>query len=140
MGRPIPPGSRGLVRLVEDDLGLPLHQAVERCKVALSAREEAELAQPQLDLAARATRTAFSKWVIPELDDIDAVVSEVLSRAGVAAADVDTVFATGGSALVPAVRQRLAARFGEAKLAGGEELTSVAWGLAARARQLFSGA
>ena len=35
---------------------------------------------------------------------------------------------------------RLAARFGEAKLAGGEELTSVAWGLAARARQLFSGA
>src|SRR3954451_18960004 len=129
-----------LVRLVEDDLGLPLHQAVERCKLALSAREEAELVQSELDLAARATRTAFSKWIIPELDDIDAVVSEVLSRAGVAAADVDTVFATGGSALVPAVRRRLAARFGEGKLAGGEELTSVAWGLAARARQLFSGA
>jgi len=91
-------------------------------------------------LARYPTRTAFSEWVIPELDDIDTVVSEVLSRAGVAPADVDTVFATGGSALVPAVRQRLAARFGEAKLAGGEELTSVAWGLAARARQLFSGA
>ena len=129
-----------LVRLVEDDLGLPLHQAVERCKVTLSGREEAELVQPQLDLAARATRTAFGRWVTPELDDIDAVVSDVLSRAGVNAADVDTVFATGGSALVPAVRGRLAARFGEAKLAGGEELTSVAWGLAARARQLFSGA
>ncbi len=129
-----------LVRLVEDDLGLPLHQAVERCKVALSVREEAELVQPQLDLAARATRAAFGKWVTPELDDIDAVVSDVLARAGVTAADVDTVFATGGSALVPAVRRRLAARFGEAKLAGGEELTSVAWGLAARARQLFSAA
>jgi len=78
--------------------------------------------------------------VIPELDDIDAVVSDVLARAGATAAQVDTVFATGGSALVPAVRRRLAARFGEAKLAGGEELTSVAWGLAARARQLFSAA
>ncbi len=129
-----------LVRLVEDDLGLPLHQAVERCKVALSVREEAELVQPQLELAAQATRTAFGEWVVPELDDIDAVVSEVLSRAGVAATEVDTVFATGGSALVPAVRRRLADRFGEAKLAGGEELTSVAWGLAARARQLFGGA
>ena len=129
-----------LVRLVEDDLGLPLHQAVERCKVTLSVREEAELVQPQLDLATRATRAAFGQWVTPELDDIDTVVSDVLSRAGVGAADVDTVFATGGSALVPAVRRRLAARFGEAKLAGGEELTSVAWGLAARARQLFSGA
>ena len=129
-----------LVRLVEDDLGLPLHQAVERCKVALSARAEAELLQPQLDLAATATRTAFSEWVVPELDEIDAVVSDVLSRAGVTTAEVDTVFATGGSALVPAVRRRLGARFGEAKLAGGEELTSVAWGLAARARQLFGGA
>src|SRR4051812_19270212 len=128
-----------LLRLVEDDLGLPLHQAVERCKVALSARAEADLVQPQLDLAAKATRTAFSEWVVPELDDIDAVVSDVLSRAGVAPAEVDTVFATGGSALVPAVRPRLADRFGEAKLAGGEELTSVAWGLAARARQLFGG-
>jgi len=129
-----------LVRLMEDDLGLPLHQAVERCKVTLSVREDAELVQPQLDLATRATRAAFGKWVTPELDDIDAVVGDLLARAGVSASDVDTVFATGGSALVPAVRRRLAARFGEAKLAGGEELTSVAWGLAARAQQLFSAA
>jgi len=126
-----------LLRLVDDDLGLPLHQAVERCKVGLSAGERAELVQKELDLAASATRAAFGTWVTPELDAIDAVVTEVLARAGVAPADVDTVFATGGSALVPAVRQRLAARFGEDKLAGGEELTSVAWGLAARARQLF---
>ena len=84
-----------------------------------------------------ATRAAFEKWVSPELASIDEVVSDVLARAGVGAADVDTVFATGGSALVPAVRERLVARFGEKKLAGGEELTSVAWGLAARARQIF---
>jgi hypothetical protein len=37
----------------------------------------------------------------------------------------------------PAVRARLAARFGESPLVGGEELTSVAWGLAARAREVF---
>ena len=40
------------------------------------------------------TRAAFGKWITPELDDIDAVVGDVLSRAGVTAADVDTVFAT----------------------------------------------
>ena len=65
------------------------------------------------------------------------MVTSVLDRAGVAAADVDSVFATGGSSLVPAVRRRLGERFGAAKLAGGDELTSVAWGLAARAHQLF---
>jgi hypothetical chaperone protein len=46
------------------------------------------------------------------------------------------VFATGGTSLVPAVRAQLVSRFGGAKLEGGDELTSVAWGLAARARQL----
>jgi hypothetical chaperone protein len=65
------------------------------------------------------------------------VLDSVLERAGVSGKDVDRVFATGGSSLVPAVRERLAARFGAAKLEGGEELTSVAWGLAARARQVF---
>jgi len=65
------------------------------------------------------------------------VLDGVLAQAGVTGAEVDRVFATGGSSLVPAVRTRLAARFGEAKLEGGEELTSVAWGLAARARQIF---
>ena len=63
----------------------------------------------------------------------------MLARAGVTADAVDRVFATGGSSLVPAVRARLASRFGAAKLEGGEELTSVAWGLAARAREVFGG-
>jgi hypothetical chaperone protein len=44
---------------------------------------------------------------------------------------VDRVFTTGGSSLVPAVRARLAAIFGGDRLVGGDELTSVAWGLAA---------
>jgi hypothetical chaperone protein len=60
-----------------------------------------------------------------------------MARAGVGAGDIDRVFATGGTSLVPVVRARLIARFGEAKLVGGEELTSVAWGLAARAQQVF---
>jgi hypothetical chaperone protein len=128
-----------LVSLVEDDLGLPLHQAVEACKVELSSKPNATLAQADLTLQAPATRASFEKWVAPELASIDGVVTDVLARAGLHANDVDTVFATGGSALVPAVRARLAARFGERKLAGGEELTSVAWGLAARARQVFGG-
>lgn len=63
----------------------------------------------------------------------------MLARAGVADRDIDRVFATGGTSLVPAVRARLAARFGGDRLVGGEELTSVAWGLAARARQVFGG-
>ncbi len=67
------------------------------------------------------------------------MLDDVLARAGVTPADVDHVFATGGSSLVPAVRARLRTRFGADKLESGDELTSVAWGIAARARQRFAG-
>ncbi|MBA3501588.1 MAG: Hsp70 family protein, partial [Deltaproteobacteria bacterium] len=83
------------------------------------------------------TRDGFDSWLAPDLDAIDVVLADVLARAGAAASDVDRVFATGGSSLVPVVRARLAARFGADRLVGGEELTSVAWGLAARAQQIW---
>ena len=126
------------MHVVKDDLGLPLHQAVESGKLALSAADAgAARICRRWTWIWRSRRGDFEGWIADELDAVDAVVSSVLARAGVAPGDVDSVFATGGSSLVPAVRRRLAERFGEAKLAGGEELTSVAWGLAARARQLF---
>jgi hypothetical chaperone protein len=127
-----------LVRVVEDDLGLVLHRAVEGAKVRLSARAADRIALDEIALDLPVERAGFDAWIAPDLDAIDRVLDDVLAKAGAAAADVDRVFATGGSSLVPAVRARLAARFGEARLVGGEELTSVAWGLAARAREVFA--
>jgi hypothetical chaperone protein len=126
-----------LVRMVDDDLGLPLHRAVEGAKVRLSraARDAIDLAA--LDLALPIARDDFDAWIRDDLDAIDRVLDDTLARAGIAVANVDRVFATGGSSLVPAARARLGARFGDDKVAGGEELTSVAWGLAARAQQVF---
>jgi hypothetical chaperone protein len=126
-----------LVRLVDDDLGLVLHRAVEGAKVRLSARDADRVALDAIELDLPITRDSFEGWLAPDLETIDRVLDDVLARAGVAAADIDRVFATGGTSLVPVVRSRLAARFGADKLVGGEELTSVAWGLAARARQVF---
>jgi len=128
-----------LVRVVHDDLGLHLHRAVEAAKVGLSTREQGSLdLSAALDLEAAIARADFESWIADDLDAIDDVLGRALTAAGVAASDVDRVFATGGSSLVPAVRARLAARFGAGKLVGGEELTSVAWGLAACARRVFA--
>jgi hypothetical chaperone protein len=126
-----------LVRVVEDDLGLVLHRAVEGAKVRLSASDADRVALDAIDLDLPIARTGFEGWIGDDLAAIEQVLDDVLARAGVAERDIDRVFATGGTSLVPVVRARLAARFGAAKLVGGEELTSVAWGLAARARQVF---
>ncbi|TMQ09670.1 MAG: Hsp70 family protein, partial [Deltaproteobacteria bacterium] len=126
-----------LVRVVDDDLGLALHRAVEGAKVRLSARDADRVALDLIDLDLAVARPGFEAWIAGDLAAIDRVLDDVLARAGAAAADIDRVFATGGTSLVPAVRRRLAERFGADKLVGGEELTSVAWGLAARARAVF---
>jgi hypothetical chaperone protein len=128
-----------LVRVVDDDLGLMLHRAVEGAKVRLSTRDRDRVALAAIDLDLEIARPSFEGWLAGDLAAIEQVLDGVLARAGVAAGDIDRVFATGGSSLVPAVRERLAERFGAAKLVGGEELTSVAWGLAVRARQVFGG-
>jgi hypothetical chaperone protein len=126
-----------LVRVVDEDLGMMLHRAVEGAKVRLSTRDAERVALDAIELDLAVTRPAFEGWLTEDLAAIDRVLDDVLARAGVTADGIDRVFATGGTSLVPAVRDRLTARFGAAKLVGGEELTSVAWGLAARARQVF---
>ena len=53
-----------------------------------------------------------------------------LAEAGLAPTEMDRVFLTGGTSLVPAVRGIFETRFGAARIAGGGEFVSVAEGLA----------
>ena len=132
-----PSGIQRLIHIVEDDLGLPLHQAIEANKRALSNRAASPFAfdHAGISLETEVARADFDAWIAEDLAAIDEAVQEVLTRAGVAATAIQRVFATGGSSLVPAVRGALAATFGQDRLVGGDELTSVAWGLAAVAAE-----
>ncbi len=134
------PRIANLVAVIEDDLGLPMHQAIEATKVELSRAQDATLrfVRSPLALVAAMSRGDFDQWIEAELAEIDRSIEEMLARASVPASAVDRVFATGGSSLVPAVRARLGARFGADRVVGGDELTSVAWGLAAGARAAFA--
>ena len=77
-------------------------------------------------------RARFEQWIGTHLRAIEDCVERLVASTGVRPADVDRVFLTGGSSFVPAVRGIFAAKFGEAKLAAGDEFTSVANGLALR--------
>ena len=57
-----------------------------------------------------------------------------MAASGIKDAAVDRVFLTGGSSLVPAVRRIFEHRYGADCVRTGDEFTSVASGLALRAR------
>ncbi len=129
-----------LLWLVRGDLGFSLHRSVEATKLALSgaARAPFRFVEPPVHAEADVARGDFEAWIGEDLAAIAACVDALLDKANVPPADVDRVFLTGGSSLVPAVRRLFAQRFGEPKLAGGNELTSVAGGLALRALEVGS--
>ena len=124
-----------LVALVEDDLGYELFRAVEEAKVALSIAESAKFhfGAPGVDIEAVLHRTDFEGWIAPELEAIETTLDETLQRVGVDPMAINTVFLTGGTARVPAVRHIFASRFGEERLRTGDYLASVASGLAVHA-------
>ncbi|MBO1075393.1 Hsp70 family protein [Roseomonas marmotae] len=121
-----------LVRLVEDEAGYALYQAVSATKAALSGAEEAVLrfSHRDLEVEAPVRRVDFEAWIAPELARLAATIDRALADAKLAPGQVDRVFLTGGTSLVPAVRQLFESRFGAERVTGGGEFVSVAEGLA----------
>mgnify|MGYP006175824107 CR=1 FL=1 len=75
-------------------------------------------------------RAEFEQWIADDLSRIETTADEAVAVAGVTPAAITKVFMTGGTALVPAVRQLFATKVGADKLVGGDEFSSVAQGLA----------
>lgn len=121
-----------LVAVIDNELGYPLYDAVGRLKRALSNAETAtfRFSGGGLDIEAAVKRSEFESWIADDLQRIEACVDEALASSNIGVEAIDRVFLTGGSSLIPAVRRMFDRRFGAGKVATGNELTSIAHGLA----------
>ncbi len=121
-----------MIAVVENELGYPLYDAVGQLKRALSSEEQATFRfdSPALKVQADVSRADFEQWITPDLARIGETVDAALASAGLAPQDIDHVFLTGGSSLIPAVRRLFTERFDAGRIDSGEELTSIAHGLA----------
>jgi hypothetical chaperone protein len=127
-----------LIHFIKEDLGFHLHRAVQKLKCDLSNNPVAtfEFSDGFVDLKASVERASFEDWISEELEQIATCVDSLLTSSGVQPGGVDMVFLTGGSSFVPAVRKIFTTRFGEKRIRGGNEFTSVARGLALKAMDL----
>jgi len=124
-----------LIHFIKEDLGFHLHRAVQKVKCDLSNEMAAtfRFSDGFVDLASVVERASFEEWIAEELERIAECVDALLKASGVVARDINMVFLTGGSSFVPAVRRIFETRFGEKRIRGGNEFTSVARGLALKA-------
>ena len=101
-------------------------------KAALSHADTAVLrfAHAGIAIEQSVTRADFERWIAPDLARMGAAIDQALAESGIAAADIDHVFLTGGTSFVPAVRRLFETRFGAERVTAGGEFVSVAEGLA----------
>jgi hypothetical chaperone protein len=121
-----------LLKLLQQGLGHRLAFTVEDAKIALSSddRVAIPLAFLEAGLSAVATRRAFDRAIGGATDRLHKAAGDCIAAAGLKADAIETIFLTGGSSRVPAVRKAVARAAPAARIAGGSDLLSVALGLA----------
>lgn len=128
-----------LQTLINEDLGYSLFQEIEKAKIGLSSLLEMPINfnKSKITISETIARPEFEYFIEEKLKEINDSVENAIKTANISSKDIDAVFITGGSSLIPAVRNIFAKKFGEEKIVSSDSFTSVASGLALSSKILF---
>lgn len=118
-----------LYELITQNYCYQVFQAIKDCKAELSAQETSLLDIPEIDIELEISRAEFEAMITDLLIKFESAVDETLDKAGMRYEEIELVLRTGGSSLIPAVRDILEKRF-PGKVVEHDPFTSVAAGLA----------
>lgn len=131
----------GLLRLREvltGNYGFALFRAVERAKVALSREHTTRLSfhEGGVHIDEAVSRVEFEAMSAPLLAALGETLDGLLREVGVERERVSAVFLTGGTSLIPCVRDLFEARF-PGRVLGKDAFTSVGLGLGVEAGEVY---
>ncbi len=128
-----------LQKLIEERAGHWLAMQVEEGKIALSAAPAVALELERLSPPAslRLQREDFDGAIAHLLDSVESTVERMLTDAQVPPERIDTVFFTGGSSGVLALRERIGKLLTAARKVEGDLFGSIGSGLAIDAARKF---
>ena len=128
-------GMDRLFKLIEQRAGHWLAIQVENSKIELTHadRLSLDLSHIEKDLSAELTRPLFEESIAQLLARIQSSVNQLLASAGVSHEQINTVFYTGGSSGIPALRHSIDQLLPQARKAEGDQFGSIGSGLAIEA-------
>ena len=118
-----------LYDLIRQNYSYQVFEAIKDFKASLSVQQSAKLDIPQLDIEVELERWEFEVMISDALFELEQAITLILSKADLEARDIDLVLRTGGSSLIPAVKDILDNQFA-GKVVEHDPFTSVAAGLA----------
>jgi hypothetical chaperone protein len=128
-----------LLKVIRARLGHRIAFSVEDAKIELSDRLESMLPLDFVEstLAATATRFGFDAAIASRTERLQATAAKCIRDAGLKRDAIQTIFFTGGSSRVPAVREAIRRAAPSARVASGSDFLSVALGLTREAQKRF---
>lgn len=120
---------RRLYDLIKQNYSYQVFEAIKLFKAQLSIQETAVLDIPELDIEIELERWEFEVMISDLLFELEQAISLILGNNNLCADDIDLVLRTGGSSLIPAVKDILENQF-LGKVVEHDPFTSVAAGLA----------
>lgn len=128
-----------LESLIKNNLGFSVYEEIERVKKRISTSnvDKYKYSNQDIDIHELITRSNFESLIEDDLVNIDKCIELALSKANLNQTDITSVITTGGSSLIPVVRQLMVDKFGSHKLAASDTFTSVASGLAIKASTIY---
>ncbi|MBT5334914.1 MAG: Hsp70 family protein [Gammaproteobacteria bacterium] len=115
--------------IIKHNLSYLLFTRIRTLKADLSRFEVARLDVPEIDLEIELSRREFEDMISEPLQRVAEALDVTVAKAGLRNDQVDIVLRTGGSSLIPAVRNLLEDRF-PGRVVEHDPFTSVAAGLA----------
>lgn len=130
---------RRLVTVLEQHLGHALAMKVEEAKIGLSsaATVDVDLSIVEKGLDVPATRGQLTRAVTDPVERLAAMTKDCLRQAGLRGDQVDAIFLTGGSTLLPAVRGAITGALPEARVVEGDKFGAVGLGLTIEAGRRY---
>ena len=120
---------RRLYDLIQQNYSYQVFEAIKEFKAQLSVDESALLDIPEIDIQVVVERWEFETMISDLLFEFEQAITVVLNKAARRPDDIDLVLRTGGSSLIPAVKDILDNQF-RGKVVEHDPFTSVAAGLA----------
>ncbi len=134
------PRTRRLIEVLTHKLGHQILEDVENCKKRLSDAIDTTILLDEIEagLAVGVTKHELEAIIDPDLTSVQSKINELVMNCGLKNESIDFIFYTGGTTMIPRVRNSINNMFPNAKMLTGDMLHSVGIGLTLDAKEKFA--
>lgn len=123
---------KNLITLTDHNLGYSVFQAIEKTKIDLSKQTSSifKYSKMEIEINEAVSLTDYDSIIAKDISKISRYLDEFLAQHQIKAEEISSLFLTGGTSMVLAVRNLFQLRFPNTPIHTGDNFMSVAKGLA----------